>query len=70
MFESDNEPCDGDEKEDSEVKVPDVGQGAGVELGAKDEEEESLEEDRKQLHCAAGQAVGLGAVGGKEDLVK
>ena len=66
MFESDVEPCKGDEEEDSEVKVPDVGQGAGVELGAKDEEEESFEEDRKQLHYAAGKAVSLGTVGGKK----
>ena len=59
MFESNVEPCNGDEEEDSEVKVPDVGQGAGVELGAKDEEEESFKEDCKQLHYAGGQAVGL-----------
>ena len=55
------EPCHGDEEEDSEVKVPDVGQGAWVKLGAEDEEEEGLKEDCKQLHCARRQAVGLGA---------
>ena len=48
-----------DEEDHSENEVPMVGEGAWVELGAEDEEEEGLEEDRKQLHSARRQAAGL-----------
>ena len=48
-----------DEEDHGEDEVPMVGEGAWVELGAEDEEEEGLEEDRKQLHSARCQAAGL-----------
>ena len=53
------QPGHGDEEDHGEDEVPMVSKGAWIELGAEDEEEEGLEEDRKQLHSARCQAAGL-----------
>ena len=54
-------PADSDDDEGSDAELPDVEEVAGVELGAEEEEEESLKNGGDGLGDAVGEAGGLGA---------